>query len=174
MNLSKLNLQHIRYFLVIGVSIILLTGMIIPPNISLDVFAQNTSNGINEEIQDIVKKVATTNPDIKADNLRALLSALPETSIKTLGEKKAKEEIHQINLQVTYYPGGIVAQSLDKLSQQLASSTDSNIVPTINQILQEKSQVKDISQSLVNTAVKSTLYGVMLMLCLILQVVQTQ
>ena len=156
---SKLKVQRIRNFLYIGVSIILLTGLVISSNIQLDVFAQNNNNGIDQEIQDIVKKVATTNPDIKTDNLSNLLSALFQTLIKSGGQEKAKEEIHAINFQVTQYPKGIIVQSLDKLTKQLVSSSpqlpiDKNITPIINQILQEKSQSKNISQAIVNTTVK--------------------
>jgi len=155
---SKLKVQRIRNFLYIGISIVLLTGLAISPNIQLDIFAQN-NNLIDQEIQDIVKKVTTTNPDIKTDNLRNFLSTLSQTLIKSVGQEKAKGEIHIINLQITNYPKGVVVQSLDKLTKQLVSSSttiDKNITPIINQIFQEKSQGKDISQAIVNTAVKST------------------
>ena len=144
----------------IGISIILLTGLVISPNIQLDVFAQNNNNVIDQEIQDIVKKVTTTNPSIQTDNLRNLLSVMSQTLVKSIGQEKVKGEIHAINLQVTNYPNGVVVQSLDKLARYLVSSststTSNNITPIVNQILQERSQGKDISQAIVNTAVKST------------------
>src|SRR5919107_262700 len=103
-------------------------------------------------INQIAQRVASTNPDTNPVQVQQILVQLAKQSAQTASKEQAIEEIRQIYSQVTIYPFGTISQSLSNFAQQLASGDD--VAYIIEQIIQERARGKNISQSIVNIAVR--------------------
>jgi hypothetical protein len=109
--------------------------------------AKDKGDTIIKTINQITKRISSTNPDTNPVQVQQILVQLAQTS----NEEQAFEDMHQISSQVTTYPFGSVSQSLANIAQ-LASG--GNVAYIMKEIIQEKSSGKSISQSLVNIALQ--------------------
>ena len=115
--------------------------------------------GVSQVIKQIADKVAAANPGTNAASVEQVLTELVKQNAQATSQANAIEEVRQISSQVTTYPFGTVSQSLASFANQ-SSSDSTTLQPTIQKTIQEKkSSGKDITQSVVNTAVQEATGG---------------
>jgi hypothetical protein len=166
----KLN-NIISKFVVIVISIVLLTGISLVPTLQIVVNGQVQQQqqpqqqkqvGLSQVIKQIAQQVANANPGTNATHVQQILVQLAKQTAQTASKEQAMQEIQQISSQIAKSPFGTVSQSLAHFAQQVASG-NSNVVQIVQQTVQEKasasSDSKNITQTLSNTAVQQASGG---------------
>jgi hypothetical protein len=160
--------KNISAFGIILLSLVLLSGISFVPAIYVGASVQQQQQpqsqqpnqiGVSQIIKQIANKVAAANPGTNAASVEQVLTELVKQNAQATSEANAIEEVRQISSQVTTYPFGTVSQSLATFANQ-SSADSTTLVPTIQKTIQEKkSSGKDISQSVVDTAVQEASGG---------------
>jgi hypothetical protein len=123
-------------------------------NQTAEMTTQQKTVGISQVIKQIAKQVATANPGTNSTHVYQILVQLAKQTAQTSGQAEAIKEIRQISSQVGAYPFGAISQSLSHFATQVKSGD--NVADIIKQIIQERSSGEDISQSIVNAAIKDS------------------
>jgi hypothetical protein len=115
--------------------------------------------GVSQIVKQIAQKVAAANLGTNIASVEKVLTELVKQNAQYTSEANAIEEVRQISSQVTTYPFGTVSQSLATFANQ-SSADSTTLIPTIQKTIQEKkSSGKDITQSVVDTAVQEATGG---------------